>query len=455
MGSTIKQNTILVGNIPSQLMKLFLPIFFGTLFQQLYNTVDTLIVGNYVGTQALAAVGATGAFVALLLGFFVGLCSGSSIIIAQSYGAGDETMVDHQVHTSLALSLVGGALLTVLGMLISRQALVWMNTPADVIDSATLYLRIYFLGMIPQMLYNTGTGILRAVGDTKRPLYFLIIASLVNIVLDYLFVAVIPWGVAGAALATIISQFVSAVCTLWWLKKVTDMPWDLKLSKLKMEPHILRGIFAIGLPAAAQSSLYSVSNIVIQTSINGFGTIVVAAWSVYGKIDLLYWMTLGSMGLAITTFAGQNFGAKRYDRVKKGTNICLAMTFTITILTSIFMYIASQPLFRLFSQDPVVVSQGVQIMHMLVPTYVTYISIEVLSGALRGCGDVKVPTLITVFVVCLLRLAWILFVVPVSHTVQTVAFSYPLTWTLASIMFLIYYYRGKWLTKILASQETN
>lgn len=453
MENTLKQNTILVGNIPSQLMKLFLPIFFGTLFQQLYNTVDTLIVGNYVGTQALAAVGATGALVALLLGFFVGLCSGSSIIIAQSYGAGSNTMVDRQVHTSLALSLVGGAFLTVFGLLISRQALVWMNTPADVLDSAALYLRIYFLGMIPQMLYNTGTGILRAVGDTKRPLYFLIIASLVNIALDFLFVAIIPWGVAGAALATVISQVVSAGCTMWWLKKVTDMPWDLQISKLKMDPHILRGIFSIGLPAAAQSSLYSVSNIVIQTSINGFGTILVAAWSVYGKIDLLFWMTIGSMGLAITTFAGQNFGARQLDRVKKGNNICMAMTVAITVIFSIFMYLASQPLFQLFSNDADVIQQGVQVMHMLAPVYVTYVSIEVLSGTLRGCGDVKVPTLITVFVVCLLRLAWILLVVPVHHTVQTVAFSYPLTWTFASILFIIYYYRGKWLTKILDSYK--
>lgn len=452
MENACKQNPILTGNISGQLMRLFLPIFFGTLFQQLYNTVDTLIVGNYVGTDALAAVGATGAFVALLLGFFVGLCSGASILISQNYGAEDFVLVDRQVHTSLALSLVGGAVLTILGLVISRPVMQLMKTPADVLDSAVLYLQIYFLGMIPQMIYNTGTGILRAIGDTKRPLYILIIASLVNIVLDFLFVAIIPWGVAGAALATILSQLVSALCILWFLKKAPKTPWDLQLGKLRMDRHILSKIFAIGLPAAAQSSLYSVSNIVIQSCINGFGTVFVAAWSVYSKIDLIYWMTLGSMGLAMTTFAGQNFGAQKYDRVKKGTNQCLFMTFGLTLVVCGFMYPASGMLFHLFSKDAAVIATGVEMMHLLVPAYVTYISIEILSGTLRGCGDVKVPTLITVFVVCLLRLAWIVFVVPLRHELSTVTFSYPLTWTLASLLFLIYYFRGKWLDRCKLNQ---
>lgn len=445
--STTKQNPILTGNICGQLMQLFFPIFLGTLFQQLYNTVDTLIVGNYVGTDALAAVGATGPFVALLLGFFVGLCSGASILISQNYGAGDFKSVDCQVHTALALSLVGGAVLTVMGLFSSEIVMVWMQTPADVVPDAALYLRIYFIGMIPQLIYNTGTGILRAVGDTKRPLYILIIASLVNIVLDFLLVAIIPMGVAGAAIATVISQVVSAVCVMFCLVKTKNMPWQLKLSKMKMNPIVLRKIFAIGLPAAAQASLFNVSNIVIQSCINGFGTIVIAAWSVYSKVDLLYWMTLSSMGLAITTFAGQNFGAQKFDRVKKGTNICLSITLIGTVIVCAIMYPASEFLFRLFSQDAAVIAKGVEMMHLLVPSYVTYVAIEVLSGTLRGCGDVKIPTLITVFVVCLLRLAWIVFVVPLRHELSTVTFSYPLTWTLASLLFLIYYFRGKWLDR--------
>ena len=452
MSATTMHNPILTGSIPGQLLRLFFPIFFGTLFQQLYNTVDTLIVGNYVGTEALAAVGATSAFTALLLGFFVGLCGGAGIIISQNYGAREFTLVDRQVHTSLALSFVGGAFLTVLGILVTPTALVWMSTPADVIPGATIYLYIYFIGMIPQLIYNTGTSILRAVGDTRRPLYILIIASLVNIVLDFLFVAIIPWGIAGAAIATVISQIVSAVCIWWCLAHSADMPWHLHFSKLKMEPVILRKIFAIGMPAAAQASLYSVSNIVIQSSINSFGTVIVAAWSVYSKVDLLYWMGLNSMGLAITTFAGQNFGAQLYHRVKKGTTTCLGMTTVAAVIVCGIMYPASEFLFRIFSRDPAVIAEGVDMMHMLVPAYVFYIGIEILSGALRGCGDVKIPTLITVFVVCLLRLAWIVLVVPLRHEVSTVAFSYPLTWSLASLMFLIYYFRGKWLDRCIAAE---
>ncbi len=447
MESTLKNNPILTGSIPSQLLRLFFPIFLGTLFQQLYNTVDTLIVGKYVGTQALAAVGVTGPFVALLLGFFVGLCGGASIIISQNFGAGEYSLVDRQVHTSLALSLVGGAFLMVLGLLVSQPVMQLMHTPEDVMPGAVLYLHIYFIGMIPQMVYNTGTGILRAVGDTRRPLYILILASLVNIVLDYLFVAVLPWGVAGAALATILSQLFSALCIVWCLCRVKNMPWDLKLSKLRMDPAILKKIFAIGLPAAAQSSLYSVSNIVIQSCINGFGTVVVAAWSVYSKVDMLFWMTMGSMGLAVTTFAGQNFGARLYHRVKKGALVCLGMTFAITVVISGLMYPSSAFLFGIFSTDEAVIATGVQMMHMLVPAYVTYISVEVLSGTLRGCGDVKIPTYITVFVVCLLRLAWIVFVVPLRHELSTVTFSYPLTWAMASVMFLLYYFRSNWLER--------
>ena len=442
-----RENPMLTGQIGGQLMRLFFPIFMGTMFQQLYNTVDTLIVGNYVGTNALAAVGATSAFVALLLGFFVGLCSGAGIIIAQNYGAGEYHLVDRQVHTALTLSLIGGGILMVLGVLVSRPAMALMQTPSDVLELASVYLRIYFLGMIPQMIYNTGTSILHAVGDTRSPLYILIIASLVNIALDLLFVAVLPWGVMGAALATIISQLVSAVCILICLKRAKRMPWQLELKKLNMDPVILQKIFSIGLPAAAQSALYSISNILIQSSINSFGTVVVAAWSVYSKVDLIYWMTLNSMGMAITTFAGQNYGARKLDRVKKGANHCLVGTYIMTVAFCSFMYPAAEWLFRIFSKDEAVIMTGVEMMHLLVPAYVTYVAIEILSGTLRGCGDVKIPTLITVFVVCLLRLVWILAVVPLRHELSTVTFSYPLTWTLASLMFLIYYYRGNWLKR--------
>lgn len=448
-----KQNRILTGSIPRQLLLFFLPIWFGTLFQQLYNTVDTLVVGNFVGTQALAAVGATGAFVQLLVGFFIGLCGGAGIIISQSYGAGDREAVDRQVHTGLTLAAAGGALLTVLGLAVSRPVLVWMNTPGEILDTAALYLRVYFLGMVPQMVYNMGTGILRAVGDSKRPLYFLIVASFVNIGLDILFVSVIPWGVAGAALATVLSQLVSALLTLRCLAGSDGMPWHLAAEKLRPDKTVLRDICRIGLPSAIQSSLYSVSNIIIQSSINGFGTAVVAAWSVYGKIDFLFWMTLFAMGTSVTTFAGQNFGARQYDRVRRGNWWCLGLTAAMTVAISLTFYPSAGFLFRLFSQDAGVVAQGVQLMHFLVPTYITYIATEIFAGTLRGCGDVKVPTLITVFVVCVLRVAWLLVVVPRCHTVLMVEASYPITWVLSSLCFAVYYLRGNWLNRCIAARQ--
>lgn len=450
---TVKQTDILTGSIPRQLLAFFLPIWFGTLFQQLYNTADTLIVGNFVGTNALAAVGATGAFVNLLVGLFVGLCSGAGVVVAQSYGAKDLEAVDRQIHTALVFSVVIGAMLTVVGLLSAEPVLRLMGTPAEILGDAALYLRLYFLGMIPQILYNMGTNILRAAGDSKRPLYFLIVASLVNIVLDIVFVAIFHWGVAGAALATVLSQIASAVLTLRCLAGSQGMPWHLSAAKLRMERPILMAICRIGIPAAAQSALYNISNMVIQSCMNGFGTSTIAAWGVYGKIDFVFWMTVNSLGISITTFAGQNFGAQLYDRVRRSVRVCLAMAAGITLCISVVFYFAAEPLFRLFSQDPEVIAVGVEMMHVLVPAYLTYVCIEILSGALRGCGDVRVPTLITVFGVCGLRILWLLVAVPVWHSVTTVELSYPITWTLASLLFVVYYKKGGWLRRCIAARH--
>lgn len=437
---SLKQTDILTGSIPKQLLFFFLPIWFGTLFQQLYNTADTLIVGNFVGTNALAAVGATGAFVNLLVGLFVGLCSGAGVVIAQSWGAHDPEAVDRQVHTTLVLSVGLGALLTVLGFASATPMMRLMGTPEEILADSALYLRIYSLGMIPQMLYNMGTNILRAIGDSKRPLYFLIAASLVNIVLDVVFIAVFGWGVAGAVL------------TLRCIAGSEGTPWHIRAEKLRLHTEVLAAICMIGIPAAAQSAMYNVSNMLIQSSMNSFGTSTIAAWGVYGKIDFVFWMTINSLGIAITTFAGQNFGARQYDRVRNGVRVCMAMAAGVTLVISVVFYNAAEPLFRLFSQDDAVIAVGVGMMHVLTPVYITYISIEVLSGALRGCGDVRVPTLITVFFVCGLRVLWLTLMVPRYHTIATVELSYPLTWTLASLLFILYYKRGGWLNRCKAAK---
>ena len=439
---------------PSALILSFaIPIFLGNLLQLTYSIVDTRIVGTCLGEDSLAAVGATSSFVQLLVGLFVGLCSGAGVVIAQSWGAHDPDAVYRQVHTALVLSVGIGAVLTVLGFVTAAPMMRLMGTPAEILDTSAQYLRIYFLGMIPQMLYNMGTNILRAIGDSKRPLYFLIAASLVNIALDILFIAGFGWGVTGAALATALSQVASAVLTLRCIVGSEGMPWHIRLEKLRLHADVFKAICTIGVPAAAQSAMYNISNIFIQSSMNSFGTSTIAAWGVYGKIDFVFWMTINSLGIAITTFAGQNFGARQYDRVRRGVRVCLVMAAGITLVISTVFYNAAEPLFRLFSQDDAVVAVGVGMMHVLTPVYITYICIEVLAGALRGCGDVRIPTLITVFFVCGLRMLWLFIAVPLHHEVATVELSYPITWTLASLLFIVYYNKGNWLQRCAERQE--
>ena len=448
-----QNNAIITGSIPRQLLLFFFPIWLGTMFQQLYNTVDTLIVGNFVGTQALAAVGATSSFVQLLVGLFVGLCSGAGVIIAQSFGAGDHDEVNRQVHTALALAIAGGAALTVIGLLISRPVLRLMQTPDEIVGMASEYLQIYFLGMIPQMIYNMGTNILRAVGDSKRPLYFLIVASIVNIVLDIVLVAVIPLGVAGAAIATVASQVVSAVLTVRCIHGSQGMPWHLQLKNIRIERSVLLAICRIGLPGAAQSALYSISNMTIQSAINGFGTVAVAAWSVYGKIDFLFWMTVSSFGIAVTTFAGQNFGARQYDRMKRCTRVGLGMCLGTIIALSALLFIFRYQLLMFFTGDAEVVNIGAQFCLVLAPSYFTFVFIEILSGAIRGAGEALQPMLITCIGVCGLRVVWILLMVPYWHTMQMVAMNYPVSWVITAVIFVIYYLRGKWLDRCIKREH--
>ena len=449
-----QNNAIITGNIPRQLLLFFFPIWLGTMFQQLYNTVDTLIVGNFVGTQALAAVGATSSFVQLLVGLFVGLCSGAGVIIAQSFGAGDHDEVNRQVHTALALAIAGGAALTVIGLLISRPVLRLMQTPDEIVGMASEYLQIYFLGMIPQMIYNMGTNILRAVGDSKRPLYFLIVASIVNIVLDIVLVAVIPLGVAGAAIATVASQVVSAVLVMMTLCRSPQV-YRVQLKKIRFYGDMLVRIVRIGLPAGLQSVMYSLSNIIIQASVNGFGTDVMAAYTAYGKVDGMYWMVINAFGVAITTFVGQNFGARLYDRMKKSINVCLGIAAAVTLLLSGVLMVVAEPLLGLFSDDAQVLEIGLSIVRLIVPTYITYIFIEILSGAMRGAGDSLIPTIMTLTGVCLLRVFWVTVVVSAHHELNVLLLSYPITWIVTSSMFMVYYLRGRWLKRCIALQNAE
>lgn len=434
------------GVIWKQLLLFFFPIMFGSFFQQLYNTADTVIVGQFVGKEALAAVGATGQPIQLLVGFFVGISSGATVIISQFFGAKKPQEIGKAIHTSIALSLVGGLLFMLIGLALAGPILRAMNTPADCFDSALLYINVYFLGMIPTFLYNMGTGILRALGDSKSPMYILIACCMVNIALDLLFVPVFHMGIFGAALATILSQLLSAVLVALSLIRKKGM-FGFRFRSLCLAPGMVKRILLIGLPAGLQSATYSISNLVVQSGVNSFGTDMVAAWSAFGKMDAIFWMISGAFGIAATTFVGQNFGARNFDRIKKCVRISLGMEFAVAVSYSILSVTAGPFLLQIFTRDVDVLACGRQLIYLLTPFYALFTCIEIYSGAIRGVGEALYPTLITVFGVCVFRVLWMLFLLPVHHTIGMVAVCYPVSWGITSLIFLIYYLRGNWLKR--------
>ena len=445
-------NGITEGVIWKQLLLFFFPIVLGTFFQQLYNTADAIIVGKAVGKEALAAVGgSTGTLINLLVGFFVGLASGASVIIAQLFGARRAQDVSRAVHTTIALALSSGALLTAVGLLCAGGILELMGTPQEVMAYALPYLNIYFLGMIPQLVYNIGSGVLRAVGDSRRPMLFLICAALTNIVLDILLVLGLNLGVRGAAIATVLSQVVSAVLILVSLCHAQPV-YRLHFRRIRFHGDMLARIVRIGLPAGLQSVMYSLSNMIIQASVNGFGTDVMAAWTAYGKIDGLYWMMISAFGVSITTFAGQNFGARRYDRMRRSVRVCLGMAAGVTVFMTALILVIGRPMLGMFTDDAHVVEMGMSIIRLIVPTWITYLCIEILSGAMRGAGDSLMPTLMTLTGVCLMRVFWVTVVVPRMHQLPVLMLSYPITWVITSCMFIVYYLRGRWLDRCIARQ---
>ena len=446
MEQKIRENSITEGVIWKQLLVFFFPILIGTFFQQLYNTVDTIIVGQYVGKEALAAVGTTGTLINLLVGFFVWVSSGASVIIYQFFGGGDWKNLSKAVHTSIALALAGGGMILVLGILTARPSLALLGVPEEILEDALLYLNVYYSGILFCMIYNVGTGVLRAIGDSRMPLYVLIVCCLVNIVLDLLFVVAFHWGVLGVALATVVSQAVSALLIMLRLM-LTQEAYRVELRLLRFDRGILRSVIRIGLPAGAQSVCYSLSNLVIQASINSFGTDAIASWAAIGKIDGFIWMVMGAFGISITTFVGQNFGARKYGRVKRSVMVCLAMTLGVTIGLSLVLLVFMEPLLRFFTGDTEVIAIGQSFLRILAPSYFTGVFIEIFSGAIRGAGEALQPMLITVFGVCGLRILWVLLAVPLHPTMQMVAMNYPVTWTATATVFTIYYCRMKWLER--------
>ena len=446
------QNQITEGPILRPLLAFFFPILLGTFFQQLYNTVDAIIVGNYVGTLA-AALGAVGGSTAIIINFlvnlFVGISSGATVVIAQHYGAQQGEDVYEAVHTAVALALAAGGVITIAGILLSGPALRLMDTPEDVMDYAVVYLRVYFCGTVASFVYNMGASILRAVGDTKHPLYFLMAACLTNIVLDLFFVAVLGLGVFGAALATVISQVVSAVLVAISLLRPGNV-YSVVPREVRFHREKLVGILRIGLPAGIQSNMYTVSNMVLQSRMNLFGTVTVAAYTAFEKIDGFYWMISSAFGVSITTFVSQNFGARKYQRLRQGVRVCLALTAGVSLAISLLFCVTAPVLLRMFSPDGQVIALGTHMMWYISPFYILFVCIEIFSGAARGAGDALKPMLLTCGGVCVLRVAWVVVVLSHYPAVETILVSYPISWGITSLLYLIYYFRGNWLRRGIA-----
>lgn len=440
--ATIK-NKITEGIISRQLLIFFFPIVVGTLFQQLYNTVDAVIVGRFVGKAALASVGGSAAVLTYqVVMFFTSLANGAAVIISQFYGAKNQRKLHTALHTAAAFSIIASILISIIGYIATPALLSVMKTPADIMDDSIGYLRIYFLGIIATLIYNMGSGIMRAVGDSKRPLYYLIVCCILNIILDILLVVVFKMGIEGAAIATIISQAASAILVIRALMSSYDMI-RLVPKEIRIDVPLLISELRIGLPGGIQASMYGLTNIIIQTSINQFGTDTAAAWAAFGKVDLIFWAVSGAFGISITTFAGQNYGAGKLDRVYKSVRVSLGMSLAVCGTILISLLVLAHPLLSLFTSDETVIEIGTYMMINIVPSYAIFIFVEIFTGALRGIGDVMIPTLITLGGVCLVRLPWILFVTPIHKELFTILVSYPIAWAATALLLIPYYFYRK------------
>ena len=433
-------NQITEGVIWKQLLYFFFPILLGTFFQQLYNTADAMVVGRFVGKEALACVGGSSSqIINLIVGFFIGLSSGATVIIAQYYGGRCEKELQDTLHTAIAFSVIGSIVISILGITLSPMILRMMNTPEYLMKDSLLYLRFYFGGILFVFIYNIGSGILRAVGDSKGPLYFLIFCCFCNIFLDLLLVMVFRMGVMGVALGTLISQALSSLLVLRSLMRTRDI-YRLELRKIRLHSAPLSMLLKIGLPAGLQSTMYNLANMVIQAALNSFGTDTMAAWTAFGKVDSFYWMISSAFGVAITTFVGQNYGAGKIDRMKKSVRVCFCMDLATALTLSALMYLfLGKFLLSLFTTDAEVLSIGVRIMQIIVPAYAPFVFIEIFSGALRGAGNVLIPMLLTCGGICVTRMLWIFFFVPSHWAVETIIFSYPGSWVLTATLFILYF----------------
>ena len=432
------RNEITEGVIWKQLLLFFFPILLGTFFQQLYNTIDAIVVGRFVGSNALASVGgSSGMIINLIVGFFVGLCSSASVVVSQFFGSGDRQKVNEGIHTLYAFSMIGSVVITILGIVLAPWLLTIMKTPMEQYADSLLYLRIYFGGVFFVFIYNTGASILRALGDSRRPLIYLIVCCFVNVALDLLLVVGFDLGVAGVAIATLAAQAVSAVLVTVALMRSPGL-CDYTLGRIRLYGSSLKMQLYIGLPGGVQGSMYSLSNLILQTAVNSIGAAAAAGWTAMGKLDAVYWMVGGSLGIAVTTFVGQNYGAGLIDRVRKSVRIGLGLSMGFAMLASTLLIGLRYPLLSIFTDEVEVLEVAASTMSIIAPFYILFTFIEIYSSALRGMGDVIIPMIMTMLGVCGFRIAWVIFVVPLEPSMETIASNYPVSWGITAMFFIVY-----------------
>ncbi len=440
-------NTLVTGDIKKSLIMFALPLLLGNVFQQLYNTADSIIVGNYIGDSALAAVNSSGSIINLLVSLFMGCALGAGVCISNYYGANNDVEVSKTVHTTIAFALASALILTVVGTLLCPVILKLVNVAPEVISESTTYLQIYFLGSIGLVVYNMSSGILRAVGDSKTPLYFLILASIINIMLDLIFVIVFKMGIAGVALATVIAQGTSAICTILTLMNSTGT-YKLYLGKIKFHLDSLKKIIKIGIPSSIQNGIVSLSNVTVQANINSFGAVAMAGAGSYMKLEGFALMPILSFSMALTTFVGQNIGAKQYTRVKEGAKIGLQLSIIVIVILSILQLLFANQLLTIFSKNQEIVEVGKLMMKTVMPGYILLTITHTFAGVLRGVGLTKIPMYVMIICWCCCRIVWVTFSMNYFNEIVYVFMGWPLTWTVSGIFMIFYYCKVNWLKPI-------
>ena len=437
MDISLKNNNLTEGKIWKVMLNFVLPIFLGTLFQSLYSTIDAIIVGRFAGKEALAAIESVLNFHRLPVSFFVGLSSGATIIISQYFGANKKDEVSKASHTAILFAMLGGLLLSIISCISSPFFIKLIKVPEEILYQAQIYTIICFSGIVASMIYNIGSGILRALGDSKTPFYILIVSNILNIILDLILVIVFNLGVIGVGMATLISQIVSAILIFIILLR-TKLDCKIYINKIHFYKKYIKEIFRLGLPIGVQSVLYPISNTIIQSSINTFGVNSIAAWAISGKLDFLIWTVSDAFSIAISTFIAQNYGAEKHQRARDGIKVALIMSMVAIFVISFTLYFYNKPLAYFLIKDKNIVDLTSKIIKLIAPLYFIYVIGDVLSGAIRGIGDTFNPMIINIFGICVCRVLWIFFIVPLNPTFFMVLYGFIFSWIITAVMYIAY-----------------